>query len=238
MTGPDRSGPDRTAELEQGLRAVQDRIRSGCRAAARDPSGVTLVVVTKTFPPSDIRLLAGMGVVEIGESRDQEVVAKLPECTDLDLRWHFIGRLQSNKSRSVARYAHLVHSVDRRSLATALARAAEQADRRVGCLLQVSLDGDLARGGVPISQLAGLAEAVAAEPGLILRGLMAVAPLGVDPQAAFARLPELSDRLVQDHPEAGIVSAGMSHDLEAALGCGATHLRVGSAVLGHRPSLQ
>jgi PLP dependent protein len=238
LTGPKGSGPDRRAELEQGLRSVQDRIRSGCRAAGRAPSGVTLVVVTKTFPASDIRLLAGLGVVDVGESRDQEVVGKLPDCTDLDLRWHFIGRLQSNKSRSVARYAHLVHSVDRRSLVTPLARAAEQADRRVGCLLQVSLDGDPGRGGVPLSQLDGLAEAVSAEPGLMLRGLMAVAPIGADPKAAFARLPELSDRLIRDHPEAGIVSAGMSQDLEAALDCGATHLRVGSGVLGHRPSLQ
>jgi pyridoxal phosphate enzyme (YggS family) len=241
VTGSQPPAPDgaaRRVELAAGLQAVRDRIRSGALAAGRDPADITLVVVTKTFPVSDIRLLAGLGVREVGESREQELAAKLPGCSDLDLRWHFIGRLQSNKARSVARSAHLVHSVDRGSLVTALSRAADQVGRRVDCLVQVSLDGDPHRGGVPIGQFAGLADAVAAEPGLALRGLMAVAPLGADPRVAFSALPELSDRLLRDHPQAGIVSAGMSHDLEPALACGATHLRVGSGVLGHRPPLQ
>lgn len=229
---------DRRAELAAGLAAVQDRIARACTATGRDPAGLTLVVVTKTFPADDIRLLAGLGVRDVGESRDQEVQAKLPDCAGLDLRWHFIGRLQSNKARSVGQYAHLVHSVDRESLVGPLARGAEQAGHRVGCLVQVSLDGDPERGGVPVDGLAALAARVAAEPSLELRGLMAVAPLEVDPLAAFAVLPELSAALRRDHPGAEVVSAGMSHDLEAAVACGATHLRVGSAVLGHRPNRQ
>jgi hypothetical protein len=230
--------PERRAELAEGLTAVRDRIGRACAATGRDSAGLTLVVVTKTFPASDIRLLADLGVADVGESRDQEVLAKLPECAGLELRWHFIGRLQSNKARSVGQYAHLVHSVDRESLVGPLARGAEQAAHRVGCLLQVSLDGDPERGGVPVPGIAALAERVAAEPSLELRGLMAVAPLGVDPLAAFAVLPELSRALQRDHPGAEVVSAGMSHDLEAAVACGATHLRVGSAVLGHRPNRQ
>jgi PLP dependent protein len=229
---------DRRAELVAGLQAVQQRIRAGCQAAGRDPAGVTLIVVTKTFPASDLRLLAGLGVTDVGESRDQEVLAKLPECSGLGLSWHFIGRLQTNKARSVAGYADLVHSVDRTALLGPLGRAAEQAHRLLGCLIQVSLDGDPDRGGVPIPQLARLADQLAGQPGLHLLGLMAVAPLGADPLAAFGVLPELSARLRADHPQAHLVSAGMSHDLEAALACGATHLRVGSAVLGHRAALQ
>jgi PLP dependent protein len=233
VTAADHSG--RRAELAAGLAAVRERVQRGCVAVGRDPAEITLVVVTKTFPASDLRLLAGLGVVDIGESRDQEVLAKLPESADLDLRWHFIGRLQSNKARSVAGYADLVHSVDRDSLVGPLGRGADRAGRQVGCLVQVSLDGDPDRGGVLVAGLPALADAVAGQPGLLLRGLMAVAPMALDPKVAFGVLPELSAGLAATHPDASIVSAGMSHDLEAALACGATHLRVGSAVLGHRP---
>jgi PLP dependent protein len=233
-----RASSGRRAELAEGLAEVRGRIERACAAAGRDPAGLTLVVVTKTFPAADIRLLAELGVHDVGESRDQEVATKRPDLADLDLRWHFIGRLQSNKARSVGRYAYLVHSVDRRSLVGPLARGAEQAGHRVGCLVQVSLDADPARGGVPVDGLTRLAAEIAAEPWLRLRGLMAVAPLGVDPATAFGVLPELSEGLRADHPEADLVSAGMSHDLEAAVACGATHLRVGSAVLGHRPNRQ
>lgn len=230
--------PARLAALEAGLATVRARIEAGCAAAGRDPAGITLVVVTKTFPASDVRLLAALGVRDIGENRDAEAAAKAAECADLDLRWHFIGRLQTNKARSVARYADLVHSVDRPHLVAALGRAARAAGRRLDCLVQVSLDGDPARGGALIADLPALADAVAAEPSLRLLGLMAMAPLDVDPMTAFAPLPDLSARLRADHPEAVVISAGMSGDLEAALACGATHLRVGSAVLGQRPPLQ
>jgi len=220
-----------------GLTAVRARIGAACASAGRDPAEVTLVVVTKTYPASDVRLLSGLGVGDVGENRDQEAGAKHDACADLPLRWHFIGRLQSNKARHVARYADLVHSVDRGSLVPALGRGAREAGRTVGCLVQVSLDDDPGRGGAPAGDLLALADAIAAEPGLELHGLMAVAPLEVDREVAFDPLPRLCEALVQRHPAARIVSAGMSGDLEVALRHGATHLRVGTAVLGARPPL-
>jgi pyridoxal phosphate enzyme (YggS family) len=231
------TSPGRQDQIEAGLSAVRRRIELGCTAAGRDPAGVTLVVVTKTYPASDVALLAALGVRDVGENRDQEASAKHAECAGLGMRWHFIGRLQSNKARAVAGYADVVHSIDRASVIAPLGRGALEAGRTVQCLLQVSLDGDPARGGALVDQVPGLADAVAAEPGLVLRGLMAVAPLGVEPAEAFARLPLLREALTTDHPGADLLSAGMSGDLEAALACGATHLRVGTAVLGARASL-
>ncbi len=229
--------PGRAEAVARGLEAVRARVASASARAGRDVGEVTLVVVTKTYPADDVRLLAGLGVRDVGENRDQEASAKAADTADLGLRWHFIGRLQSNKARSVARYASLVHSVDRPSLAEALARAAQGQDRVLDCLVQVSLDGDTSRGGAVVDDVPALADAVAARPSLRLRGVMAVAPLGADPRAAFAVLPGLLDRLRADHPTADLLSAGMSGDLEAAVEHGATHLRVGSAVLGARPPL-
>jgi pyridoxal phosphate enzyme (YggS family) len=200
-------------------------------------------VVTKTFPASDVRILAALGVRDVGESRDQEASAKAAELTDLDLRWHFVGRLQSNKARSVAAYASVVQSLDRGSLVGPLSAGAERAGREVGVLIQVSLDGDPARGGLPVDPGSGvdallaLADRVVDTPHLALRGVMAVAPRAADPLAAFARLAEVSDRLADLHPAASWRSAGMSGDLEQAVASGATHLRVGSAILGSRPPL-
>jgi PLP dependent protein len=228
----------RAAELAAGLAAVRDRVAAAAAASGRDAQGVSLVVVTKTYPASDVALLAELGVVDVGESRDQEASAKAAECDGLPLRWHFVGRLQSNKARSVARYAHAVHSVDRDSLVGPLSRGATEAGRVVGVFVQVSLDGDPARGGVVPSGLPALADAVAGAEGLELAGIMAVAPLGADPDAAFAPLEVLSQRLRAGHPGAWRISAGMSTDLEAAVRAGATHLRVGSAVLGERPPLE
>jgi pyridoxal phosphate enzyme (YggS family) len=227
----------RQDQIASGLSAVRHRIELGCAAAGRDPAGVTLVVVTKTYPAADVELLAAMGVRDVGENRDQEAQPKHAACAGLGLRWHFIGRLQSNKARGVAGYADVVHSIDRASVIAPLGRGAVGAGRTVECLLQVSLDGDPARGGALIDQLPELAAAVAGQPGLVLRGLMAVAPLGVAPEAAFAQLPRLREALMIEHPGADLLSAGMSGDLEAALACGATHLRVGTAVLGARASL-
>jgi hypothetical protein len=180
-------------------------------------------------------------VRDVGESRDQEASAKhaalaaSPIGSALD--WHFIGRLQSNKARHVATYADLVHSVDRLSVIEPLSRGARASGRTVGCLIQVSLDGDPSRAGAPASDVPALAEALAGRQGLALRGVMAVAPMDGDPGAAFAALPHLRDQLLSIDPRAQIVSAGMSGDLEAAVGVGATHLRVGSAVLGARSLL-
>jgi pyridoxal phosphate enzyme (YggS family) len=228
----------RTAELVAGLAAVEARIAAGCLAAGRARSEVTLIVVTKTYPADDVRRLAGLGVREVGESRDQEAAPKAAESADLDLAWHFIGRLQSNKARSVAQYAHAVHSVDRSSLVAPLGRGAVEAGRTVRCFVQVSLDGDPARGGVPVDGVAELADRIAGTTGLELAGVMAVAPNQTDPDPAFALLKTVSTRLIGTHPQATAISAGMSGDLEEALRHGATHLRVGSAVLGVRPPLE
>ncbi len=238
----------RAAELGASLAAVGSRIDDACRAAGRDRSSVTLVVVTKTFPPGDVARLAAAGVRDVGENKDQEAGAKAAELADLHLRWHFIGQLQTNKARSVARYASVVHSLDRPRLVTALGRGADEAQRELGVLVQVDLDEgvhDATRGGAAPADVPALAEQVATTSGLRLRGLMAVAPLGERPEGgpdgvarAFDRLAELSRRLRADHPDAGWLSAGMSGDLEQAVAAGATHLRVGSAVLGRRPALQ
>jgi len=237
--GPGADPPDpRSAELAAALEVVDARIVAACAAAGRDPGDVTLVVVTKTHPAADLARLAALGVRDVGENRDQEGAAKHAECAGLPLRWHFIGQLQTNKARHVAAWADLVHSLDRPALAAALDRGASRAGRVLDCLLQVSLDGDPTRGGVPVPRLPALAEAVAGAPALRLRGVMAVAPLGADPRAAFAVLPELLDQVRRVEPAADVVSAGMSGDLEAALASGATHLRVGTAILGRRPPLQ
>lgn len=233
----------RRAELKANLARVRARIEAGCARAGRSPDEVTLIVVTKTHPAEDLELLAELGVRDVGENRDQEASGKHAATAGLGLTWHFIGQLQTNKARSVAGYADLVHSVDRPGLVAALGRAAEHAGREVGCLIQVDLadaagrEHDPGRGGAPIEQLPELAALVAAQPALRLRGVMAVAPLDVDPERAFAVLPALRDRLRETYPDAWIISAGMSSDLEAALAAGATHLRVGTAVLGARPAL-
>jgi uncharacterized pyridoxal phosphate-containing UPF0001 family protein len=182
--------------------------------------------------------------LDLGESRDQEARAKvaavaLPAPAGQppagQPRWHFIGRLQTNKCRSVAGYAHAVHSVDRPELIEALAAAVARSERApLTIFLQVSIDGDVTRGGSMAEELPGLAERVAASPHLLLAGVMAVAPMDQSPADAFARLAELSDLLRRDHPEASAISAGMSGDFEAAIRAGATHIRVGSALLGRR----
>jgi PLP dependent protein len=225
--------------LEENLRAVRARVDAAARAAGRDPAGVTLLAVSKTFPAADVRALAALGQADFGENRAQELLGKAAELADLPLRWHFIGQLQRNKAAAVARLGAVVHSVDRLPLAQALGRAGEAAGIPVGVLLQVDLggpEGELAaRGGVPPDALPALADAVAALPGVRLRGLMAVAPRGSDPAPAFARLAGLAERLRADHPGATELSAGMSGDLEQAIDAGATIVRVGTALLGDRP---
>jgi pyridoxal phosphate enzyme (YggS family) len=236
----------RRQDLAANLAAVRERIAKACDAAGRSPSEITLVAVTKTFPASDVHLLAELGITDVAENRDQEAAAKAAEVmarleTALP-RWHFVGRLQRNKARSVVRYADIVESVDRPELAETLARAAEEyRDTPLDVLVQVSLDpwgGPVpeGRGGAAPAEVPRLADAVAAAPGLRLAGLMAVAPLGADPGAAFAGLAEVARRLHDDHPGATVVSAGMSGDLEAAVTHGATHVRVGTALLGGRPA--
>ncbi|WP_329388883.1 YggS family pyridoxal phosphate-dependent enzyme [Streptomyces sp. NBC_01716] len=236
---------DRGAELAENLHKVENRISSACAAAGRNRDEVTLIVVTKTYPASDVRLLHELGVRHVAENRDQDAAPKAAACADLSLTWHFVGQLQTNKVRSVVGYADIVQSVDRLRLVSALSAAAVRADREIGALIQVALDADSGargeRGGVAPDGIGELAAAVAEAPGLRLDGLMTVAPLAGQyadrQQAAFERLLELSSLLRSDHPAANMVSAGMSADLEAAVSAGATHVRVGTAVLGVRPRL-
>jgi pyridoxal phosphate enzyme (YggS family) len=228
------TGSGRRDELAQRLAEVRRRIAKACEAAGRDPSELTLIAVTKTKPASDIRLLSELGVTDVGENRDVEAAPKAAQCADLDLTWHFIGQLQTNKCASVARYASVVHSVDRPRLIRALGKAARGAGREIECLIEVSLDGDPARGGALAADVPALAEALAAEEGLVLGGVMAIAPLSMAPADAFARLVVSAAAVRAVRPRATVISAGMSGDLEAAVEVGATHLRIGTALLGDR----
>ena len=228
------TGPGRREELALRLAEVRDRIAKACEAAGRDVSELTLIAVTKTKPASDVRLLSELGVRDIGENRDAEAAPKAAECADLDLTWHFVGQLQTNKCASVARYASVVHSVDRPRLISALGKAARRAGRVIECLVEVSLDGDPARGGALAEQVPALAEALTAEEGLVLGGVMAIAPLSMPPADAFARLMVSAAAVREIRPAATVVSAGMSGDLEVADEAGATHLRIGTALLGDR----
>ena len=230
----------RREELRDALAAVRERIDRAATEAGRAPGDVGLVVVTKYFPASDVRLLADLGVTDGGENRHQEAEAKAAECADLGLRWHFIGGLQSNKAAAVARYADVVESVDRTSLLARLARGAQERGRVLDVLVQVSLDppGSDHRAGADPATVPALADQVAVTDGLRLGGLMAVAPLGEEPGAAFDRLAAVRHHLLAAHPDATVLSAGMSGDLEAAVARGATHVRIGSAVLGSRPAVQ
>jgi pyridoxal phosphate enzyme (YggS family) len=228
---------ERRTEIESGLAAVSGRIESACSSAGRSSDEITLVVVTKFFPSSDVRLLADLGVRHLGENRHQEAVEKAAECADLDVDWHFIGALQSNKAVAVAGYADVVHSVDRAKLLGGLSRGAQERGRDLDCLVQVSLDPPQASGrsGAPLDEVPALAERILETDGLRLRGVMGVAPLPGDPGEAFVRLAEVASVVRRMEPEATWISAGMSGDLEQAIREGATHLRIGSAVLGPRP---
>lgn len=223
----------RRAELAANLAQVQADIAAYCLGRPRP----TLIVVTKTWPASDVRLLAQLGVTDVGENRDQEARAKHEECVDLELTWHCIGQLQTNKAKSVASWADVVHSVDRPELVAALAKAVRGRSQPLAALIQVNLDPQYrpGRGGTDPDMMLDLAQAVAQTEGLRLAGVMGVAPLDEDPEPAFARLAQYAARLRQDHPDADWISAGMSADFPIALKFGATHLRLGSSVLGHRP---
>lgn len=227
---------DRRLELRTNLQEISRRVAVACTRADRDPAGIVVIVITKTYPASDVRLLHGLGVRDVGENRDQEAAAKAADCADLDLTWHFVGQLQRNKAASVARYCDVVHSVDRGRLVTALDAGAARAGRRLDALVQVDLTDPPApgRGGAAPADVLELCAQVSAADHLELRGLMAVAPLGEDPTAAFVRLAGVRAQVLDRFPEADWLSAGMSGDLEAAVMAGATHLRVGSAVLGER----
>lgn len=230
----------RRAELAGRLTAVRQRMERAADRAGRDPAELTLVVVTKTYPAADVALLADLGVLDVGEARVDEAADKVGELAHAASRltWHEIGQVQTKKAGKVARWADVVHSVDRARLVEALRRAAEAESRTLQAFVQVSIDGEPGRGGAQMAEVPALADQIAASSRLELLGVMAVAPRRLDPNRAFAALQQASEQLRAAHPDAKYISAGMSGDLEQAIAHGATHLRVGTAVLGSRPPLK
>jgi pyridoxal phosphate enzyme (YggS family) len=232
----------RAAEIAERLAAVEATIADAAASAGRRRDDVVLVVVTKTWPESDIRALSDLGVRDIGENRHPEAENKARALGDLDITWHFIGQIQSNKAPRIASYSDVVHSVDSVRLAQRLNAGAHGHGRVVDCFAQVSLDPDDAsargRGGAAAADLAEVARAIDDAEGLRLRGVMGIAPLGGDAAAAYERLASVSARLRADFPAAAAISAGMTDDFVEAIRAGATHVRVGSAILGERPPLR
>jgi pyridoxal phosphate enzyme (YggS family) len=236
---------DRREELARRLDAVRKRIDAACVAAGRDPASVELLAITKTIPAEDVATLLDLGLTAFGENRVQEAEAKVAAAAalrpDADPRWHFVGGLQRNKARSVVRWADRVESVDSIRLADALDAAVRREHEtggrtdRLPVLLQYSIDGDPRRGGVARDGLGRLAEHVASCAGLQLAGLMAVAPLGADPDEAYADVAAAASELRERFPQATVLSAGMSADLEAAIRHGSGLVRVGTALVGDRP---
>jgi pyridoxal phosphate enzyme (YggS family) len=230
---------NRLSEIRSNLEIIESRISNACSAAGRDISEITLIAVTKTYPASDVDLLKELGIENVGENRDQEASSKKSEVKN-QFKWHFIGQLQSNKAKSVVNYADLIHSVDRWSLAKEVQKSAQGINKVQPVLIQVDLDQsgpDPARGGIWPAELNELAQLINQASHLELKGLMSVAPLGEKPELAFARLKDIRVGFLKENPEAQILSAGMSDDLEAAILHGATHLRIGSALLGERPKI-
>jgi len=217
---------------------VRESVTHSCLSAGRSPDEVSVIAVTKTWPASDVRLLAGLGVTQVGENRDQEAKVKHQELADVELLWHAIGQLQTNKAKSVAAWADVVHSVDRPELVQALAKATDQREDPLHVLLQINLDPVVTaeRGGCDPAAMLELAEQVRSHSGLVLAGVMAVAPLDSDAEQAFASLQDKSQELIAYDSNATWISAGMSDDYQKAIKYGATHLRIGSLILGHRPT--
>lgn len=238
-------GGDRRAELESRLTAVRARISAACLAVRRDAAEVELLAVTKTVPAGDVATLLDLGLTAFGENRAQEAAAKVAAVAELRPgaapRWHVVGGLQRNKARQVVPWAARVESVDSARLAdaldTAAARGLDEGVRAepLSVLIQLSVDGDPRRGGVTAARLDALADHVAGCGALRLDGLMAVAPLGADPDAAFTTVADAADRLRAAHPGASVLSAGMSGDFEIAIRHGSQVVRVGTALLGERP---
>ena len=209
---------DRKSELSENLARVKSTI----------PNDVHLIVVTKTFPVSDVKLLSELGVEEFGENRDQEGKEKAPLVKG---KWHFQGQLQSNKLKSISSWADVVQTIDSTRYVDLLSKAA---NKNLEVFIQVTLDGQTHRGGALAEDLSLIAEAILKTSNLKLQGLMAVAPLGEEPNSAFERLAQIHQKFKGQFPEAPYLSAGMSGDYLAAITHGATHVRVGSSILGSR----
>ena len=218
---------NRKEEITRNLEDVKERINRAAESAGRDPAEVNLIVVTKTFPVSDIEILRDLGEVNFGENRDQEAG---PKAEIISATWHFQGQIQSNKIKSICQWADVIHSISSEKEILKFA----QSERKHQVFLQVSLDGQVGRGGASPAELAQLADLVNESNNLELLGLMAVAPLGVEPMKAFADLAQINQGFAGQFPNSKFLSAGMSGDFEAAIKYGATHIRVGSSILGSR----
>lgn len=237
---------ERAEQLVDALEEVRARIGRAAQMASRDSTDITLVAVTKRFPAADVVRLWELGVTDVAENRHQEAADKHAEVVGLlggsGPKWHFVGQLQSNKAKAIAAYSDSVDTVDRPQLVSALSAGALRAGREIDVLVQVSLAADPEaerhRGGCPPAEVARLAQSVAVAPGLRLGGVMGMAPLGGDPEAAFAILAATAALVQEAHPQADQISAGMSGDLEAAIAAGATQVRLGTALLGERPTLR
>jgi len=212
----------RSVELEANLRSVEAEVRA---------YGPTLIVVTKTYPISDVEILHTLGVGNFGENRSSEGLEK---SALVDARWHYQGEVQSKKLREISSWSDCIHSLDNLAHSEKLNRILEEEDRTIDCFLQLSLDGDPSRGGAIESELFPLAQAVKALPQINLLGLMCVPPVSLEPVAAFAAISAIHQRFISTFPESPSLSAGMSGDYMIALDHGATHIRVGSKILGSR----
>jgi pyridoxal phosphate enzyme (YggS family) len=224
--------------IEKRLQAVKSRIARACAAAGRDPRDIVLVAVSKTFPADAVRAAHAAGQRDFGENHAQDAVAKIDALGDLDLVWHFIGPIQSNKTRSIAAHFAWVHSIDRLKIAERLAAQRPEALPPLQACIQVNVSGEATKSGVAPAEAPALARAVAALPRLQLRGLMAIPEPTDDPalqRRRFESLRDLRDRLAADGFALDTLSMGMSDDLEAAIAAGATMVRVGTAIFGARP---
>lgn len=211
---------NRRDEIAANLTALQEKIAS---------PDITLIAVTKTYPVSDVRILHELGIKNFGENRNEEGLEK---SALVNGRWHFQGEIQSRKLRDIAQWADVIHSLDDASHATKLNSVAE---KEIDIFLQLSLDGDPARGGVSASELPALGAHLQTLPKLNLVGVMCVLPLGIKAQFGFTQVAKIHRDFQGDFPNARSLSAGMSGDFEIAIDCGATHIRVGSQILGMRP---
>ena len=225
------------SSIPLNLQAVRQRIESATRAAGRPPGSVQLVAVSKMFAPEAVREAAQAGLRDFGENYAQEGIEKIRELSALGLTWHFIGPIQSNKTRTIAEGFDWVHSIDRAKIAGRLAEARGPGRNELQVCIQVNVSGEATKGGVAPSEAAQLAEQVAVLPRLKLRGLMAVPEPTTDEalqRRRFGQLRELRDRLNRDGFAMDTLSMGMSADLEAAIAEGATLVRVGTAIFGKR----
>lgn len=225
------------SELAQRYNQIVEQVSSAASASGRSANEITLVVVTKNHPPQLVFDLIALGARDFGENRDQEAAPKAKEVlagSREAMRWHFIGQLQTNKVRSVLDYADLIHSLDRESLLTELQKRTVERKNPLGVFIQVNLTEDPERGGVRVSELEPFATKVLESNGLRLEGLMGVGGLDKDPAIEFDRLARLSEQLQKLAPASKGLSMGMSSDFEVAIGFGATHLRIGTAITGKR----